>query len=287
MLVAEVIDCQPKIIAKYKRKVRLASGINATGALSTEAMAQGMDCLRMFAGKLKHHQVSSANVDVIATATLRNITNSESFCQQAAKILPVAINIISGEQEAELIYQGMFHTTAGENKRLVIDIGGASTEFIVGDGKQLLYKTSQPIGCVSYLEPFFSSFPYQSGQFDAVKQQVKTTLGNQLAQINAFDCCCAVGASGTVQTLMELLRFRGQNEVITLEFLQQLKAEILQQSCSELKEINGLCCERAPTLATGVAILLALFELLKLTHMNLSGGALREGVLFQLIDDLD
>lgn len=284
MLVAKVEDKQPVIVAKYKRKVRLANGLTDSGSLNQEAMARGLECLSWFAEKLTEHQIAAEYTQVIATATLRKATNAETFNGQALSILSQPIQVISGEQEAELIYQGMFHTTHGEHRRLVIDIGGASTEFIVGDGEQLLFKTSLPIGCVSYQQPHFSNFPYQAKQFDSVFQQIEITLAPHIEQLKSYACHNAVGASGSVQTMMEILRARGQDEVITLEWLQRVKREVLQQTCPSLSQISGLSAERAPTLATGVAILLALFELLELKSINLSGGALREGVLYRLMN---
>ncbi len=286
MLVAQFECGQPNVVAKYKRKVRLANGIKADGELTPEAMIRGLDCLAMFAQKLKQHQIPSERTKIIATATLRNVSNADDFNGQALAILGQRIEIISGDQEAELIYQGMFHTTEGEFRRLVIDIGGGSTEFIIGDGDKLLYKTSLPIGCVSYQQPYFSQFPYQKADFDNVVTQVQRVLSPHLEMLKSYGCSRAVGASGSVQTLVELLRYRGFDEVITLAFLKQIRTEILQQTCSTLSNIEGLTPERAPTLATGVAIMLALFELLEITSINLSGGALREGVLHQLAQTL-
>ncbi|MGS0727833.1 Ppx/GppA phosphatase family protein, partial [Shewanella sp. 0m-11] len=161
MLVARTVGQQPQIIAKYKRKVRLAEGIQADGSLSEEVLLRGLDCLTMFADMLKKEGVSARNIAVIATATLRNISNSDDFCRRALPILGHPIEIISGMREAELIYQGMVATTEGEGRRLVIDIGGASTEFIIGDGNKVLLKTSLAIGCVTFNETFFSHYPFQ------------------------------------------------------------------------------------------------------------------------------
>ncbi|MBE8166920.1 MAG: exopolyphosphatase [Shewanella sp.] len=287
MLVAQFECDRPKVVAKYKRKVRLANGINADSELTLEAMTRGLDCLAMFAQKLEQHQISASHTKIIATATLRNVSNADAFNSQALAILGQKIEIISGDQEAELIYQGMFHTTEGEHRRLVIDIGGGSTEFIIGDGDKLLYKTSLPIGCVSYQQPYFAHFPHRQTDFDAVVTQVKCVLTPHLETLKSYGCHLAVGASGSVQTMMELLRHRGFDEVITLAFLKQVKTEILQQTCPTLDNIEGLTSERAPTLATGVAIMLALFELLDLSSINLSGGALREGVLHRLSQSIN
>ena len=284
MLVAETVGQQPKIIAKYKRKVRLAEGIQADGSLSEEVLLRGLDCLTMFADMLNKEGVSADNVAVIATATLRKISNSDDFCRRALPILGHPIEIISGMREAELIYQGMVATTDGQGRRLVIDIGGASTEFIIGDGSNVLLKTSLAMGCVTFNESFFSSAPLQQLDFDDAKTKVKKVLGEQLITLKSLGWHCVVGASGSVQSVVELLNHRGLPTAITQDVLLALKQEILSQNDLSMLDIRGLNHERAPTFAAGVAILLALFELLEIEKLQLSGGALREGVLQMLAE---
>ncbi len=286
MLVAETVGQQPKVVAKYKRKVRLAEGIQADGSLNEEVLLRGLDCLTMFADMLNKEGVSADKVAVIATATLRKISNSDEFCRRALPLLGHPIEIISGMREAELIYQGMVATTEGQGRRLVIDIGGASTEFIIGDGNKVLLKTSLPMGCVTFNESFFASAPLQQLDFDDAKTKVKMILGEQLSELKKLGWHCVVGASGSVQSVVELLNHRGLSAAITLEVLLSLKQEILQQDTLSMFDINGLNHERAPTFAAGVAILLALFELLEIEQLQLSGGALREGVLQTLVEQV-
>ncbi|QSX36897.1 Ppx/GppA phosphatase family protein [Shewanella sedimentimangrovi] len=282
MLVATTVAGQPKVLAKYKRKVRLAEGIGCDGMLSEEVMARGLDCLAMFAQMLKDHAIAGDRVAVVATATLRTIANAEIFKARALPILGHPIDVICGMREAELIYRGMVATTSGQGRRLVIDIGGASTEFIVGDGDKLLFKTSLPIGCVTYQQAYFSSLPLQQLDFDDAHGAVEAALGEDGATLRRLGWHCAVGASGTVQSVVELLEHRQESALITLPVLLALQQEILAAPDAGLSGINGLCPERAPTFAAGVAILLALFRLLGIEQLSLSGGALREGVLLEL-----
>ncbi|MCE9685954.1 exopolyphosphatase [Shewanella sp. AS16] len=287
MLIARTQGDRPQVIAKYKRKVRLAEGIAPDGRLSQVVMQRGLDCLAMFAQMLAEHKIAADNVAVIATATLRCISNADDFCRHALSVLGHPIEIITGLREAELIYQGMVTTTCGDGRRLVIDIGGASTEFIVGDGHELLFKTSLPIGCVTFNQQFFSSAPLQQLDFDDARQQVLLSLGEQRQALRRLGWQCVVGASGAVQSVVELLLHRRQAETITPQVLECLKQEILNQSDLSLSGIRGLCPERAPTFAAGVAILSALFELLGIEKLSLSGGALREGVLHMLASRID
>lgn len=282
MLIAKTKGDQPHIIAKYKRKVRLAEGIGDDGILNQEVMQRGLDCLAMFAQMLALHKIHQDHVAVIATATLRCINNADEFSRRALPLLGHPIEIISGMYEAELIYQGMVATTSGQGRRLVIDIGGASTEFIIGDGHQVLFKISLPMGSVTYNRRFFCNAPLQELDFEDAKQHVLETLAEHRKTLKDLGWHCVVGASGAVQSVVEVLMHRKLSETITLDVLNQLKAEILAQEDALLSGILGLSTERAPTFAAGVAILLALFELLGIEHLALSGGALREGVLMML-----
>ncbi|MCW3172831.1 Ppx/GppA phosphatase family protein [Shewanella subflava] len=284
MLVATTVAGKPQIIAKYKRKVRLAEGIRDDGYLSDEVMQRGLDCLGLFAAMLKKHQVFHDDVAVIATATLRLIANADTFQQKALPILGHPIEIISGLREAELIYQGMVATTAGEGKRLVIDIGGASTEFIVGKGRKVLFKTSLSMGGVVFNQRFFHTTPFQILDFSQAKDAVKATLLPHMSALTDLGWDTVVGASGVIQSVVSVLQHRQVSEVITLNVLQAFRDEILAQADLALSDIRGLTPEQAPTFASGVAILLALFELLSIKQLHLAGGALREGVLQDLAE---
>lgn len=282
MLVAQTVAGSPKVVAKYKRKVRLAEGIGADGVLSPEVFARGLDCLKMFSQMLDKEGINRDHIAVIATATLRSITNASAFCQAALPILGQPIEIISGLREAELIYQGMVATTTTEGRRLVIDIGGASTEFIIGDGDKVLLKTSLAMGCVTFNQQFFNQFPYQKADFDLAQAHVVSLLGDYRAQLLKLGWHGVVGASGTVQSVVELLNARGISATITPAILRQLREEVLTQTDASMQQIEGLHHERATTFVAGLSILLGLFNVLHIESLNLSGGALREGVLLQL-----
>ena len=284
MLVANSVGNKPIVIAKYKRKVRLAEGIGEDGMLSEHVMQRGLECLAMFADMLAQHHIDSANVAVFATATLRVIRNADEFHQRAMPILQHQIEVISGLREAELIYQGMVATTKGEGRRLVIDIGGASTEFIIGDGSQVLFKTSLPMGCVLFNQRFFANAPLQAIDFEQAVDYVNTILAEHRPHLLDLGWRSVVGASGAVQSVVSVLQHRQRPEVITLKILFGFRNEVLSQADARLGGINGLNAEQAPTFAAGVAILIALFESLSISRLHLAGGALREGVLQLLAD---
>lgn len=284
MLVANTVGNKPTVIAKYKRKVRLAEGIGDDGMLSEDVIMRGLDCLAMFASMLKQHHIASDNVAVFATATLRVINNADEFHRRALPILQHPIEVISGLREAELIYQGMVATTQGDGRRLVIDIGGASTEFIIGDGNNVLFKTSVPMGCVLFNQHFFNQYPLQNIDFEQAIKYVNAMLSEHREQLLSLGWQAVLGASGAVQSVVSVLQHRQRSAIITPKTLLAFRAEILAQSDASLAGINGLDAEQAPTFAAGVAILTALFESLSISSLHLAGGALREGVLQLLAD---
>lgn len=147
MLVVREVAGSIQTLTQIKRKVRLAAGLNRKGELSVEAMERGWQCLRLFAERLQ--DIPQQQIRVVATATLRFAINADTFIQTAEKILGCPIQVIRGEEEARLIYQGVAHTTGGEDHRLVVDIGGASTELVTGSGAQTSALFSLPMGCVT------------------------------------------------------------------------------------------------------------------------------------------
>ncbi|WP_282110610.1 exopolyphosphatase [Shewanella algicola] len=284
MLVANTVGNKPTVLAKYKRKVRLAEGIGDDDMLSEDVILRGLDCLGMFASMLKQHHIAAENVAVFATATLRVISNADEFHRRALPILQHEIEVISGLREAELIYQGMVATTQGDGRRLVIDIGGASTEFIIGDGSKVLFKTSVPMGCVLFNQRFFNQYPLQNIDFEQAIEYVNVMLSEHREQLLSLGWQAVLGASGAVQSVVSVLQHRQCSAIITQESLLAFRAEILAQSDASLAGISGLDAEQAPTFAAGVAMLMALFENLSISSLHLAGGALREGVLQLLAD---
>ncbi|GLS82283.1 exopolyphosphatase [Paraferrimonas haliotis] len=280
MLVAQSSASEPEVIAKFKQKVRLAQSINPDGNLSPEGMQRGLNCLAWFAKKLESEAVERTAVKVYATAALRQIDNAREFQLKAQSILGLPLEIISGEQEAAIIFQGMTATTPGSGRRLVIDIGGASTEFIVGQEQQMECLLSLDIGCVAANRQLSSDAVVNENSWLLLQQWIADQVGDQLGPINGAAFDHVVGASGIVQSLMEIARNRKLPERIDTQLLQQVKQECLGQPLLK-PAITGLQEERKPTLVSGIAILSYLFDALAIDSMTRSGGALREGVLYQ------
>ena len=281
MLVVREVAGSIQTLTRIKRKVRLAAGLSHDNVLAPEAMERGWQCLRLFAERLQ--DIPQAQIRVVATATLRLAVNAQAFIAKAQEILGCPVQVISGEEEARLIYQGVAHTTGGDDRRLVVDIGGASTELVTGTGAQTTSLFSLSMGCVTWLERYFTDRNLEQTHFDTAEQAARDVLRPVADELRRHGWKVCVGASGTVQALQEIMMAQGMDERITLAKLQQLKQRAIQCGRLEELEIQGLTLERALVFPSGLAILIAIFTELNIQCMTLAGGALREGLVYGML----
>ncbi|WMC12400.1 guanosine-5'-triphosphate,3'-diphosphate diphosphatase [Oceanimonas pelagia] len=281
MLVVQQVEGAGRTLAKVKRKVRLAAGLQLDGSLDQAAMERGWDCLRLFAEQLQ--DVPAGQVRIVGTATLRLATNIDVFLERAEAILGHPIRIISGEEEAATIYQGVAWTSSGTGRRLVIDIGGASTELVIGEGASAALLHSLNMGCVTWLHRHFPGGELSEAHFDRAIAAAQHELAPVAARYLKLGWRHCIGASGTVQAIQEIMMAQGENEQITLAKLNRLKARTI--ACGNIAGLHlpGLTPERVPVFASGLAILIALFDTLAIDNMVLAGGALREGLIYGML----
>lgn len=281
MLVVREISGSIQVLSRVKRKVRLAAGLNEENELSEQAMERGWQCLRLFSEYLR--DIPPEQIRVVATATLRLANNADIFVKKASEILGNTVHVISGEEEARLIYRGVAHTTGGAEQRLVVDIGGGSTELVTGTGAKTTQLMSLGMGCVTWLERYFTDRSLTQENFTKAQDAAKAILkpvANKLIE-QGWQVC--VGASGTVQALQEIMIAQGMDELITLPKLERLKQKAIECGKLEELEIDGLTFERALVFPSGLAILIAIFETLHIENMILAGGALREGLVYGML----
>ncbi|WP_075183397.1 guanosine-5'-triphosphate,3'-diphosphate diphosphatase [Pantoea sp. 1.19] len=281
MLVVREVAGSIQTVTRIKRKVRLAAGLDSQHRLSDEAMARGWQCLRLFSEQLR--DIPADHISVVATATLRLATNADRFLQQAGDILGCPVNVISGEEEARLIYQGVAHTTGGSDRRLVVDIGGGSTELVTGNGAHATALFSLSMGCVTWLERYFTDRHLGEENFAHAEQAARDIIRPVAERLREQGWEVCVGASGTVQALQEIMMAQGMDERITLSKLQQLRQRAIQCGKLEELEIEGLTLERALVFPSGLSILIAIFTELHIDSMTLAGGALREGLVYGML----
>ena len=283
LLITRLTGNHIETVNKVKRKVRLAAGLNNDNALSDEAINLGLDCLKLFATHLS--SIPKKNIRIVATATLRIATNSDAFLQAANSILPLEINLLSGIKEANTIYSGVAHTCHGTvtQKRLVIDIGGASTELIVGEKFTALHAISLNLGCVSFKARYFSDERLSTNNFNKAITAASKIITPVINQFTQHGWQTVVGSSGTMQALAEFLCYQGQSIIITTDFLQQVKEMLIDCKTIDNIHLAGIRADRLPVLASGLSILIALFNCIGIKELTLSSGALREGLLFEML----
>ncbi len=283
LLIVQQVNNKVKLVAKIKQRVRLAAGLNSNNELSYEAINRGIDCLTLFSQHLATIPVN--NIRIVATAALRIAVNRDDFLIPANKFLPLKITLLSGEQEARTIYSGVAHTCQDnfEQKRLVIDIGGASTELIIGQGFDAKQTISLNLGCVSFKEKFFSDNLLTDKNFAAAIAAASNIITPISADFIHLGWRSVLGSSGSMQALAEILYDRQQPIIITSAFLQEMKQTLIHCKTIDNITLPGVRSDRTPVLASGLSILIALFKVFKITELRLSTGALREGLLYEML----
>ncbi|WP_076417533.1 hypothetical protein [Colwellia sp. UCD-KL20] len=284
MLITRLVANSVQTVDKVKRKVRLASGLNHKNKLSNEAMLRGLECLHFFAERLQ--DIPPDNIRIVATATLRLATNSQEFIDKAEKVLGRKIIVLSGLQEAENIYLGVAHTSASEDKRLVLDIGGASTELIVGNAFDAIKVSSVNMGCVTFNQQYFVGGKLSKSNMEQAKEEAKKILAPLVDEYKSIGWQSVLSSSGIIQALAEILRANHQPAIIALSFLYSLESALINSKNIDNVAITGLTLDRQPVFASGLAILIAVFEALDITELQLSSGALREGLLYEMLPNM-
>lgn len=284
MLVTRLLANSVQTVDKIKRKVRLASGLDENNVLSEKAITRGLECLSFFAERLDG--IPTENIKIVATATLRIAINANEFITRAEHILNRKIVVLSGEEEANIIYLGVAHTSNSEGKRLVLDIGGASTELVVGEEFTAKRFKSLNIGCVTFNNNYFSDGLLNETNFQQAINAAKETLAPEISAYKELGWESVLGGSGTMQALAEVLMFQQKSAVITADFLLECKLQLIACKTVADIELPGLLNERKPVFASGLSILIALFQSLNIEELQLSSGALREGLLYEMLPDM-
>ena len=285
MVIARLTGGRMQIIDRIKERVRLAEGMDGQRRMSPEAMARGLDCLALFAERLTN--IKPDQIRIAGTYTLRRASNARDFVREAAKVLNHPIEIISGQEEARLIYQGVAHTQHIEGQVLVVDIGGGSTELIIGEGFEHKALTSRKMGCVSFTQSFFGNGKLGEKAFNAAVLEAQHQLAPIINQYRKLGWQSCLGSSGSIRTVRDVLQGEEWTDgAITLAGLERLKEEMLKHKRVDQLKLAGLTEERQGVFAAAVAILLGLFTSLPIERMEYSDGALREGLLYEFEERL-
>ncbi len=279
--IARVDGDQLYMLDGLRESVRLAAGLTDDKYLDAEAQQRALAALGRFAERLR--DLPSAAVRVVGTNSLRVAKNSADFIPQAEHTLGFPIEIISGHEEARLIYLGVAHgLPPSEHNRMVIDIGGGSTECIIGNGLTPLKLESLYMGCVSFSRRFFPDGKITKQNLNQAELAASNELQTIVADFKG-QWQQAIGSSGTARAVAEILELNGYcKSGITREGLDNIRTHLLEAGDVQKLDLQGLRPDRIPVLAGGFAIMYATFCELGITHMDPAQGALREGVLYDL-----
>lgn len=266
-----------------KETVRQGNGLDEDRNLSLEAMQRGWDCLARFGERLsgfKRHQVRA-----VATQTLREANNRDEFLIKATEILGFPIDVISGREEARLIYQGVAHSLPQSNeRRLVVDIGGRSTELILGQGFESSVTESYRVGSVAWSMRYFPEGLFTTQAFQRAEIAAKAVLDEALNAYRRDAWDVAYGSSGTVGAVADVLTAAGwPADRVDRAGLDWLLDKLIKTQYSEKLRIEGMKEDRRAVIGGGISVLRAVFDLLDIDQMQISQGALRHGALYDLL----
>jgi len=267
-----------------KETVRQGNGLDADRNLTLEAMQRGWDCLARFGERLAGFK--KTQVRAVATQTLREARNRDEFLARANKILGFPIDVISGREEARLIYQGVAHMLPqSDERRLVVDIGGRSTEMIVGRNLEARRMESYRVGSVAWSMKFFPEGEFSARAFQTAEIAAKAILDEATNSYRAGAWDVAYGSSGTIGAVSDALSAAGfAPGLVTREGLDWLLDRLIKAQSADRLKIDGMKEDRRAVIGGGVSVLRAVFDLLDIQQMQAAAGALRHGVLYDLLD---
>jgi exopolyphosphatase/guanosine-5'-triphosphate,3'-diphosphate pyrophosphatase len=283
MIICSLKDGKLQVIDRLKEMVRLAAGLDHNRNLDQATQERALICLERFGQRISNFPPNS--VSIVGTNTLRLAKNAQQFIGKAEKALGHPIHIISGIEEARLIYQGVAHSLAGNaNNRFVMDIGGSSTEYIIGRQDVPHTKESLNMGCVTVSQNFFKKGKISRKAFKRATLFAEQQLEPFQGKFNRRHWEEAIGASGSLKTINNVLQTSGWSDNgITMSGLEQLVGYLLKLSHTDQMVFPALSIERRPVFIGAVVIVYASFKSLNIEQMTLSDGALREGLVYDLL----
>lgn len=272
-------------VSYIKESVRLGAGLDDQGDLTEEAMQRGLTCLKGFGEQLVG--IPPERIRAVATQTLREARNRNAFLARAQAVLGHPVEVIAGREEARLIFAGVARLQPSDNPRLVIDIGGRSTEMILGKGRKPVLAESFGVGSVGLSMRFFADGKYTAEAFRAAQVAAGAELEEALTLFRPELWQEALGSSGTVGAVSQILAANGQTDGrITPAALRWCIAQCIAAGSQDKLQIAGLKDDRRPVVAGGLCILYTLLAQFGIDELLPTKGALRQGVIFDLAERL-
>ncbi len=281
--VSRVVDDQLYPLDVLKETVRLGGGLTEDKLLEQDTIDRALACMARFGERLRGFE--PRQVRIVGTNTLRVAKNAAAFISEAERLLGFPIEIIAGREEARLIYLGAAHSLpATRERRLVVDIGGGSTEFIIGSQYKAHVTESLPLGCVTYSLRYFPGGKISKAAFRDAELAAASEIQRITHAYPQSEWQLAVGTSGTARSLRDILEINDWTSgEITLGGMLRLREELLRFGSFKAIDLNGLKPDRAPVICGGLAVMIAVFQTLHIERMIVTDGALRDGVLYDLL----
>jgi exopolyphosphatase/guanosine-5'-triphosphate,3'-diphosphate pyrophosphatase len=284
MVVARYVLGQLRIVDRIKETVRLAEGLEGDGGLNPDVMPRALECLARFGQRLR--AIPPHRVRAIATNTVRALSNPQMFLMPAETALGHGIDVVAGREEARLIYLGVAKGSppAEGKRRLVMDIGGGSTEFIIGQGYEAVERESLQMGCIATTRRFFADGKLSRKRWKEARTEITAEFQQFANTYRARGWHDAMGSSGTIKAICDIsIAMKLTKVSITAESLDAIRERLLGFDKLEDIRLPGLSSERRPIIAGGLLVLDAAFAELGIDRMYVSDHALREGVLYDLV----
>ena len=267
----------------WKETIRLAGGFDENGAITPAAQAKALAALARFRERLGN--LPQDRVRAVGTQAMRAATNSAEFLQKAEAALGYKIDILSGHEEARLVFKGCARTLPpSEKRRLIVDIGGASTELIIGEGLEAERCESFRIGCVNTSIRFFQDGRITAKSIERAVLACQAELEESITRFGAGNYEEAFGSAGTFGAMSDIARASGWSDgTVTLEHLERIRKQLLEAKDVKNIRFDGLKEDRKEVIAGGLAVLLAVYKTLGIETMRPASGALRVGLLYDLL----
>lgn len=282
MVVARLVHGEIRTLEKMGEKVQLGAGLDEHNRLTPEAQERALACLSRFAQRL--NGIPADSVQIVGTNALRVARNAQAFMDRAEEVLGYPVEIIAGREEARLIYLGVSHTLSDDSgRRLVIDIGGGSTEFIIGQRFEPQVLESLHMGCVSFRNRYFPDGKITRRQMDKAITHAEQELLNIRQHYRSVGWQSAVGSSGSIKAISNALAsLKITDGTITRTGMQELRKRLVDMGKTEKLGDLGIREDRRSIFPAGFAILMAAFQSLGIDDMTFADGALREGLLYDI-----
>ncbi len=283
MVVARLVHGEIRTLEKMGEKVQLGAGLDERNRLTEDAQQRALACLGRFAQRLRGMPPEA--VQIVGTNALRVARNAHEFMTRAEDVLGYPVEIIAGREEARLIYLGVSHTLSDDaGRRLVIDIGGGSTEFIIGERFEPQELESLHMGCVSFRNRYFADGKITRRQMDKAITHAEQELLNIRQHFRTVGWQSSVGSSGSIKAIASVLAtLKITNGTITLDAMNELRQRLIDMGKVEKLADLGVRSDRQSIFPAGFAILMGAFQSLKIEEMTFAEGALREGLLYDIV----